>query len=211
MKNAIAVPLVEPPGLIQAGMIAYWDSTSGKIECHVKTPGHHPPEAQGDVMLMAGHPYTVRPVEGISFAGPWFVVAVLPKRLLLRPHWGAALEESWSPVPEHINQLPEPIRKYIHDLETNADPAGTVAELTLVKDQNLMLQAEIKRLKGEGGDKSGVVFTCNGCGLRISPMLVRWNMESQSYYHTVDGQDRDGYPVPEICGPVSVWSDDLKG
>lgn len=34
----------------------------------------------------------------------------------------------WTPAPENINALPEPIRKYVHDLETNADPAGNIRE-----------------------------------------------------------------------------------
>jgi len=41
---------------------------------------------------------------------------------------------------ERLNQL-------VYHLETNADPAGTVAELALTKDQNLQLQKEVERLK----------------------------------------------------------------
>lgn len=32
------------------------------------------------------------------------------------------------PDAEHINSLPEPLRRYIHDLETRCDPAGDVRE-----------------------------------------------------------------------------------
>lgn len=35
------------------------------------------------------------------------------------------------PDADHINALPGPLRKYIHDLETRADLAGEVAEIAL--------------------------------------------------------------------------------
>ena len=41
---------------------------------------------------------------------------------------------SWEPTAANINALPEPLRRYIHDLETNADPAGMVAENILLRD-----------------------------------------------------------------------------
>jgi hypothetical protein len=45
----------------------------------------------------------------------------------------------WLPTPEAINALPEPLRRYIHDLETDVDPAGMVRE-------NVMLRAERDQL-----------------------------------------------------------------
>ena len=45
----------------------------------------------------------------------------------------------FKPTAEQINALPERIRNYIHELESNCDPAGIIAENTLVKDQNEML------------------------------------------------------------------------
>ncbi len=32
----------------------------------------------------------------------------------------------WTPTAEIINALPEPLRRYIHDLQTHVDPAGTI-------------------------------------------------------------------------------------
>lgn len=55
------------------------------------------------------------------------------------------LNETWSPTPAKINALPEQIRKYICDLETNADPAGDVAALRLTMDQNAFLQTRAGR------------------------------------------------------------------
>ena len=46
----------------------------------------------------------------------------------------------WTPTPENINTLPEAVRQYIHALSANCDPAGMVAENTLLKDCNLGLQ-----------------------------------------------------------------------
>jgi hypothetical protein len=42
--------------------------------------------------------------------------------------------KGWLPEAEHINAFPQPVRKYVHDLVANADPAGMVAENTLLRD-----------------------------------------------------------------------------
>jgi len=44
------------------------------------------------------------------------------------------VDEAWLPTAENINALPEPVRKYIHDIETNTDPAHIVRENILIKD-----------------------------------------------------------------------------
>jgi hypothetical protein len=31
-------------------------------------------------------------------------------------------------TPDEINALPDRVRRYIHDLETNCDPAGTIRD-----------------------------------------------------------------------------------
>jgi len=56
------------------------------------------------------------------------------------------LYKDWLPTPENINALPEPIRKFIHDLETNTDPARIVRENILIKDtcKALVLKLEEK-------------------------------------------------------------------
>lgn len=43
-----------------------------------------------------------------------------------------------------INLLPDRIRSYIHDLETQCDPAGMVRENILVREENRMLRALIE-------------------------------------------------------------------
>lgn len=52
--------------------------------------------------------------------------------------------DSWVPDRDGINFLPEPLRRFIHDLETRCDPAGEVGDLILTKDQNKQLQAMIE-------------------------------------------------------------------
>lgn len=58
--------------------------------------------------------------------------------------------DNWLPTPENINALPDPVRGYIHDLVTNADPAGMVRENITVRDENKMLRALIAEQVPEG-------------------------------------------------------------
>lgn len=55
----------------------------------------------------------------------------------------------WQPTPAGVNSLPELIRQYVCGLQTMADPSGTVAENTLLRDQTTMLDAMIGRLKND--------------------------------------------------------------
>jgi len=48
--------------------------------------------------------------------------------------------KGWLPTSENINSLPDPIRKYIHDIETNCDPTGMVQENVILKDTCKALQ-----------------------------------------------------------------------
>lgn len=43
--------------------------------------------------------------------------------------------ENFKPVPEQINALPDPIRKYIHDVETLSDPAGLIQQEWAMREQ----------------------------------------------------------------------------
>lgn len=60
--------------------------------------------------------------------------------------------DDFLPTAEQINALPEPIRMYIHNLETRTDPAGDVAALTLMRDQNAMLCEYMDVTFGEVGE-----------------------------------------------------------
>jgi hypothetical protein len=43
--------------------------------------------------------------------------------------------ESFTPTPQNVNALPEPLRRYIHDLETRCDPQGDIARLIIQQEQ----------------------------------------------------------------------------
>ena len=60
----------------------------------------------------------------------------------------------WTPTPANINQLPEPLRRYFHDLETVSDPAGDVAELFRLRAENKLLRWECARLAAKVGEGS---------------------------------------------------------
>jgi len=60
--------------------------------------------------------------------------------------------KNWLPTAENINGLPEPIRKFIHDIETNADPAQTVRENTILKDTVAALAKRVEELEVPPGD-----------------------------------------------------------
>lgn len=57
--------------------------------------------------------------------------------------------KDWLPTSENINALPEPVRKYIHDLQNNCDPSGLVQDVALLKEtvagMKLMLDETNKR------------------------------------------------------------------
>jgi len=58
-------------------------------------------------------------------------------------------KEGWHPTSENINALPPPLRRYIHDLETNCDPAGIIAENTAKSDQIMQLSVALGKEKDE--------------------------------------------------------------
>lgn len=54
------------------------------------------------------------------------------------------ISDDWLPTPENINSLPDPVRKYIRDLSCLCDPAGIVAENTIMKDMIDQLETKIE-------------------------------------------------------------------
>lgn len=59
----------------------------------------------------------------------------------MRRAHGVTASDKWLPTAENINALPEPLRRYVADLETMCDPAGLVRENAQLKDANRGLQA----------------------------------------------------------------------
>lgn len=44
-------------------------------------------------------------------------------------------DDGWLPTCENINNLPVGVKNYVHDLQTNCDPAGMVMENALIRDR----------------------------------------------------------------------------
>lgn len=53
----------------------------------------------------------------------------------------------WTPTPEKINALPPALKRYICHLETNADPALTLAENIIARDTIAALGAKVADLQ----------------------------------------------------------------
>jgi hypothetical protein len=65
--------------------------------------------------------------------------------------WTMKIKDDWTPTAANINALPEPLRIYIHDLNTVCDPAGDVRELFRLQVENRMLRWECERLAQRAG------------------------------------------------------------
>lgn len=51
---------------------------------------------------------------------------------------------------DEVNQLPERVRRYIHDLETRCDPAGEVRQLWEARAQIAQLTQLVTELRASG-------------------------------------------------------------
>lgn len=78
------------------------------------------------------------------------------------------IPDGWTPTAENINALPEPVRRYIHDLETNADPAGNLQRLAHLEQENAALR---KRLAGAQGADIPAFATCDIRGFEAMEMI----------------------------------------
>jgi hypothetical protein len=83
---------------------------------------------------------------------------------------------------EAINALPERLRKYIHHIETDADPAGTLRENFQLREENALLRKECERLAAT--DQSDAA----------DAKRFRWLLAGRGYF----------MEECELCGP---WSD----
>ena len=63
--------------------------------------------------------------------------------------WILSIPDGWTPTPENINALPDPLRKFIHDLETRCDPAGDVRSRVMAEDAVRSLERELDSLERE--------------------------------------------------------------
>jgi hypothetical protein len=66
--------------------------------------------------------------------------------------WTLQIRDDWTPTAENINALLEPLRIYIHDLNTVCDPTGDVRELFRLQTENRMLRWECEWLAAKAGE-----------------------------------------------------------
>lgn len=59
------------------------------------------------------------------------------------------IARDWRPTPRRLNRLPMPLRQFMHALMTDCDPAGTIRENVLLKDENYALRRKIAELKNK--------------------------------------------------------------
>ena len=53
--------------------------------------------------------------------------------------------DDWTPTADNINRLPDPLRRYVHDLITRCDPAGDVQRIAVLEDQNRALRTLLRQ------------------------------------------------------------------
>jgi hypothetical protein len=96
-------------------------------------------------MPLSTHLFTVSSVHPDYGTAHWMFLQMAYEAQRLETIEQEVLKKSkWTPTPANVNALPEPIRKYIHDLETLCDPAGIVAENTLLKDRERQLLIKLQ-------------------------------------------------------------------
>jgi hypothetical protein len=57
------------------------------------------------------------------------------------------IPDDWQPTAEAVNALPAPLRRYVINLETIADPAGLVREATIQRETALALAERVRELE----------------------------------------------------------------
>lgn len=62
---------------------------------------------------------------------------------------------TFSPTPEQVNALPPKIRGYIHDLETNCDPAGMVRENVIAGETTRALHEQLREMERTNRELAG--------------------------------------------------------
>ena len=67
------------------------------------------------------------------------------------------ITDSWMPTSEGINTLPDPLRRYIRDLQADVDPAEGMRENFRLRREIVMLK---KELAGKGSQRKPVCYSC---------------------------------------------------
>lgn len=60
------------------------------------------------------------------------------------------MSADWQPTAANVNALPDSLRRYIHALETDCDPAGTIRSAVILRDHIVPeLEAKVSALTSE--------------------------------------------------------------
>lgn len=57
------------------------------------------------------------------------------------------IEDDWLPTAVNVNALPDPLRRYIRDIETRCDPAGDVLLMWQLRQQCSAVEAMYVKLR----------------------------------------------------------------
>jgi hypothetical protein len=97
------------------------------------------------------------------------------------------------PTSEEINALPKRIRDFIMELETNADPAGTIREVGMLRDQVAQLSAALAESQQANGEQElQKVWGCPRCW-HSHLGVVKCGVDScECQYSYVEGISADG-------------------
>jgi hypothetical protein len=121
----------------------------------------------------------------------------------------AGAMDTFVPDAAHINTLPEPIRRYIHELATRADPAGDVAEIALLKENNAALwnrvqelEDEVKRLNNHAQGKA-MDLAAELQRIYDSEINVRIGWFWDGGFEMRLGDERNGYEAEENVSAAS--------
>lgn len=89
---------------------------------------------------------------------------------------GCPVFNSWTPTVKNLNALPYPIRTYIENLETNADPPSMVRENVLLRDtikalekKSTVTRTEIENAVGDTSEEyvGGVIELFESLGFTV--------------------------------------------
>lgn len=117
------------------------------------------------------------------------------------------IPDDWLPTPDNINALPDPVRRYIAGIETLSDPAGIIADNTLIRDQSRLLEAkvirlqeQVQQLEREKGELEKLVYVpglwkCAKCDC----VTVSTNLHVNSGTFSAN---KEPQRCPNDCGPM---------
>lgn len=165
---AAVSPQPQPPKVQHKGECIYWDDQSvGACDCGAGEGSYGIPLTQDEQSQRASVPATSQPAAVpvqdalTTLMATWKKKAINSNRGSSNTYAACAEQleaalrreppavRTWMPTAENINALPLPLRSYIHQLETEADPAGTIRELVIARDVIQALEAQLRAVRTE--------------------------------------------------------------